>query len=182
MMRRRTLAARVTFAVALATPILLLGAQAAEASWTIESPPAPSGVAGPMFTGVSCRSATSCVGVGVGSTDTGTQSFAETWNGSGWAARAIAGQQQVSELFDVSCSSATTCTAVGQITPGSGMSPLAEHWNGTSWAVSAISKPAGAVTTVLSGISCPAAGGCTVAGFYSASTLEGWNLLAEHGS
>jgi hypothetical protein len=178
-MKRRIRITHALLAVALAAPALLLGAQAAEASWTLETVPLPSGVTAPTLTGVSCPSATACIAVGYGqkSTGTGIGSFAEDWNGTSWTAKTVADAQTVG-LNSVSCSSAKACTAVGSLSLGTqGSAPLAERWNGTSWTAHRLPVPPGTTTGVLASVSCPTATTCVAVGFQRVFTplAETWN-------
>jgi hypothetical protein len=86
-------------------------------------------------------------------------------------------------LTSVSCSSATECVAVGS---GFGGAPgtqlaLAERWNGTSWTVQPTHSPRGAVSSSLSGVSCPSSSMCVAVGSQTTSAgrtfvlAERWN-------
>jgi hypothetical protein len=144
---------------AVAAPALLLGAQAAQASWTLETMPTPSGLTAPYPVSVSCPNATDCIALAVGTGDDGETSFAEDWNGTSWTAASIADPQDVI-LESVSCSSATACTAVGsQYESGA---PVAERWNGTKWTVQTL--PAPPDNAGLGSVSCPTATTCVAVG------------------
>ena len=84
-------------------------------------------------------------------------------------------------LNAVSCSSPRTCTAVGVFDNIPGRGTLAERWDGTSWSIQASANPAGALTAVLFGVSCPAATFCVAVGNYQNRTgrhtmfAEAWN-------
>jgi hypothetical protein len=72
-----------------------------------------------------------------------------------------------SVLSGVSCTAATACTAVGYYGNSSGTQvTLAERWNGSSWAIQPTPNPAGATSSVLSGVTCTAATACTAVGDY----------------
>src|SRR6266581_3329314 len=84
-------------------------------------------------------------------------------------------------LNAVSCSSPRACTAVGVFDNVPGTGTLAERWDGTSWSIQASPNPAGALTSVLFGVSCPAATFCVAVGNYQnragrhAILAEAWN-------
>jgi hypothetical protein len=84
-------------------------------------------------------------------------------------------------LNAVSCSSPRACTAVGFFENVPGTGTLAERWDGTSWSIQASANPPGAFTSVLFGVSCPAATFCVAVGNYQnrsgrhAILAEAWN-------
>ena len=84
-------------------------------------------------------------------------------------------------LNAVSCSSPRACTAVGVFDNVPGRGTLAERWDGASWSIQASANPAGALTAVLFGVSCPAATFCVAVGNYQNRTgrhailAEAWN-------
>jgi hypothetical protein len=84
-------------------------------------------------------------------------------------------------LNAVSCSSPRACTAVGVFDNVPGTGTLAERWDGTSWSIQTSANPAGAFTSVLFGVSCPAATFCVAVGNYQNRTgrhtilAEAWN-------
>src|SRR5262249_16871578 len=59
---------------------------------------------------------------------------------------------------------------------------LAEHWDGSTWAIQPVSGPAGAVQTILDGLSCTSATSCTAVGTYYPRPTPGVGYLplAEH--
>lgn len=59
-------------------------------------------------------------------------------------------------LQEVSCASETSCAAVGSWADVASETTktLALDWNGTSWSIQGSSNPAGAIASVLSGVSC----------------------------
>jgi hypothetical protein len=150
-------------------------------SWSAKKPPAPAtSAATSWLAGVSCRSRTSCVAVGVYSvtvihspTGSVTEGLADTWNGTTWRLslklRSHPGAQETF-LSDVSCRS-TTCVAVGnsdvpqlytarqQLT----YRPVTEVWNGGGWTASTPPVPAGG-HGVLADVSCWSAKGCVAVG------------------
>lgn len=131
------------------------------------------------LTAVSCPSATSCVAVGYYTTSTGTQeTFANAWDGAKWTLEQTPDPASgfASQLTSVSCSQTNNCTAVGYScttsnepscrSTGGTQQLLVEHWNGTAWAIEPTTPPAGAISPVLSGVSCPTATFCTAVGSY----------------
>ena len=87
-----------------------------------------------------------------------------------------------SVLSAVSCVSATSCTGVGYSTTPAGVSVLlVEAWNGSAWTIESAPVPAGAESSVFSGVSCPTAGSCEAVGSYVNSSgtnvtlAEQWN-------
>jgi hypothetical protein len=84
-------------------------------------------------------------------------------------------------LNAVSCSAPGACTAVGTFDNVTGTGTLAERWGGTSWSIQPSPNPAGALTSVLSGVSCPAATFCVAVGNWQngagrrAVLAEAWN-------
>jgi len=82
----------------------------------------------------------------------------------------------------VSCASPAVCIAVGSSVERSGNgTALAERWNGTRWAIQSLPRPADAVATSLSAVSCTSAAACTAVGYYSTggaadfTLAERWN-------
>jgi hypothetical protein len=108
-------------------------------TWTAGKIAWPKGVSNNYLTGVSCRSAKSCLAVGnlnINVNDGGHtgRAGATSWNGKAWTAANVAapGKGKASLFTEVSCLSATNCVAVGQFGPfnsdeGNG---LAGFWNG----------------------------------------------------
>ncbi|MDQ6772964.1 MAG: hypothetical protein M3024_08250, partial [Candidatus Dormibacteraeota bacterium] len=85
-------------------------------SWTLQNTPNPSGGKFSELNGVSCASATACMGVGGFAYSVGPfLPVAESWNGTSWTAQLPPAPSAAtsSQLNGVSCTSATACTAVG---------------------------------------------------------------------
>jgi len=168
-------AIRGALVVAAAVPIALAGAQVAEASWVLQTPPAPAGVLASALESLSCTSPASCIAVGQAETTSTNVVFAEFWDGTSWSLGRIPGVADAS-LSDVSCVTPADCTAVGR--HDQTLLPLAEHWDGTSWTVQGTSLPPGDTTGLLSGVSCTSATRCVAvgaAGDPSAPFSESWN-------
>jgi len=136
-------------------------------------------ISGELF-GVSCRSASACVAVGLylDSSDTGIP-LAETWNGRAWRpSRLPAPAGSTGVILDgVSCATARSCVAVGQYFTGSGAAPLAEAWNGSRWTTARPPVPAGSVVGNLGKVSCPTAAYCVAVGDVAANA--GSSVLAD---
>jgi len=131
---------------------------------------------------VSCTGADACMAVGhYLNSSLRPVSLAESWNGTSWKTVPTPnppGSGYIT-LSGVSCTAPAACTAVGFYFNSSGAGvTLAESWNGTSWTTQPILRPAGSVTSVLSGVSCPATGTCTAAGTYTNRTPD-YRTLAE---
>jgi hypothetical protein len=134
------------------------------------------------LTGVSCPAPDHCVAVGYYTNASGSSPLAELWNGKNWSiapAPSPAGTQTAS-LTAVSCVAANNCVAVGSSLNGSDTVTLAEAWNGAHWSIVPTPNVTGAQASVLSAVSCPAAGHCVAVGYYAASAVTGtlaqtWN-------
>ena len=154
-------------------------------SWTIRPTPHPRSDIDASLASVSCTSAGSCTAVGGYATPTQLgKTLAESWNGTAWAIQAtpsVAGAHN-NYLSSVSCTGAGACTAVGaHETIGQPELPLAESRDGALWRIRPAPGPAGAAVSNLSGVSCPAAGGCAAVGTHvtpavtSLTLVEVWN-------
>jgi len=147
------------------------------AGWSVQ--PTPIGVVAAPSTllGVSCAGPAACTAVGATDDPSGTSvPLALTWDGSIWhggQAPAPAGAEG-SGLSAVSCSAGSACTAAGSYDTASGASALlAERWDGSGWTVQHVPVPHGTTGSLLSGVSCPAAGACVAAGVYSGPAPSG---------
>src|SRR5260370_22477330 len=76
-------------------------------------------------------------------------------------------------LQGVSCPVRGDCTAVGFSVSHGNPHPLAEHWDGSSWAIEPVPQPAGALQTILYGVSCASATSCTAVGTYYPQPIPG---------
>jgi phosphodiesterase/alkaline phosphatase D-like protein len=137
--------------------------------WTIKSAPNPGGKEPSWFYGVSCVSATQCVGVG--QKQTGgylNETMAQRWNGTEWKVETTPNPEAIERRFEeVSCTTATACTAVGAYSNNLGEEfPFALRWNGTAWALQSMPRPAGATKAVPFGLSCIASRGCVAVGHH----------------
>jgi hypothetical protein len=151
-------------------------------TWTPAQPPAPGGE-NTSLTGVSCKSATSCVAVGAYTQNTSSgptgAPLAETWNGRKWTeARPPAPKGTLLSALDaVSCVSAVKCVATGVSFTNLASVALIESWNGKSWSRMKAAALPGNPLAELTGVSCASANSCAAVG-YAASTT-GLGSLAE---
>jgi hypothetical protein len=149
--------------------------------WTVE--PTPSNGSASLLDGVSCGSSSACTSVGRYSRTTysGSQSLAESWNGTSWRVDATPNPKNSTQsaLVGVSCTSTSACTAVGLYYPhGKPQRSLVETWNGKRWAI--MSTPSKADGIQLNGVSCRSRTACTAVGLYDSphsqsSVAEAWN-------
>jgi hypothetical protein len=149
-----------------------LGAALAEAwngkSWGVQATPNPAGANGTMLSAVSCTAEGTCAAVGsYQDGGFGGVTLAEAWNGKSWSVQATpvpAGANDAT-LSGVGCSSTNMCTAVGYYLTGAGLPvSFAEGWDGSRWSLQSTPLPAGAILTVLNGVSCTPTN-CTAVGY-----------------
>jgi len=139
------------------------------------------------FSDVSCLNARDCLGVG--GNNTGNSSFGAPlfglWNGTTWKtgtpplpSGALGG-----ELYSIACSPGG-CVAVGYYWVNSThYHPLAELWNGARWSLLAQpALPTGAVSGLLSVISCTTDKNCVPVGYYQTTNATGGLLETWNGS
>ena len=88
----------------------------------------------------------------------------------------------ISDLVAVSCPAAASCVAVGNHeTAAGGQTSLAETWNGSAWSIQATPVVDGALTVMLSGVSCTTPNSCIAVGWYATAggtqepLAESWN-------
>jgi hypothetical protein len=168
-----------------------------EAWSTVPTPTLP-GVAGAIFEGVSCPTASDCWAVGFTTdpTSRALASLVENWNGTTWSV--VAGPstgQPYSQLDGVTCLGPSNCWSVGSdganqqnpqflpIYPAApGNQGLIEHWNGSAWSVvGSVSQPSpdgGYLTSVtcVTGTDCWASGTVTgSSGGADTALMEHWN-------
>jgi len=149
-------------------------------SWSLQTTPNPTGAAGRVLSGVSCRSATLCIAVGYSTDASGTTTtLADRWNGSSWSLLTTPnrGVAPGDNLHGVSCTSASACTAVGGYTTAAnpGGTVFVERWNGTSWSVQTTPQPAG-IWTWFMGVSCPSTTACIAVGVHLDNQRNGLTL------
>lgn len=126
------------------------------------------------LTGVSCKSATSCLVVGVDGSTSGSDGdlpYALTWNGTSLtptAALPVPKGTSVVVLDAVSCVTAKSCVAVGT-SFGSTVLLVVETWNGAKWTLRTAKSPAAGAFTAPSAIRCFSVTSCVIVG----ETLSG---------
>ncbi|TVZ03886.1 hypothetical protein EAS64_15710 [Trebonia kvetii] len=145
----------------------------------------PAGVSDPMFSGLSCVTAHSCVVVGSGNTSsTGAASlaFAEVWNGKTWAVTKWSGPKgdSIAELVGVSCTSAVRCIAVGDHGTAKTGAPAALAWTGSKWTVLKVAGPGAGKAAVFVSISCPVGGKCVATGLMGKADLSTATAIAGY--
>jgi len=144
-------------------------------AWSNVAPPGSG--SGASLNGIACPGPSTCHAVG----GDGTSLFATRWNGASWTTVTIAAPSGAhnAALSHVACASTTNCIAVGSYQDANLVSrTLTERWNGTKWTVVASPNPAGAKSSSLSGIACPAASSCYAVGTYTAQNKQ-QRTLAE---
>jgi hypothetical protein len=159
---------RTGLVTAVAASTVLVLAQAADATWTLEQVPVPGSPSSASLLSVSCGSATACMAIGTETvrvnTKTGTKSFAEFWNGTSWAVVRTPSEEET-HLASVSCTSASACTAVGNISfPHRSRLAVALRWDGTGWATQSVPSPH---DSALESVSCTSPGTCVAVGSYN---------------
>jgi hypothetical protein len=160
-------------------------------TWTATAAPTtgltpPAGNLGVRLTKVSCPAAGSCVAIGTYDTGNSFQTVIETLSGGSWTATsapAPAADNDV-ELQALSCPAAGSCVAVGYYEDTSGSTHgLIDTLSGGTWTATAVPvsglNPPAASDIVLRLVSCPVAGSCAAAGFYSDTSGHRQGLLAS---
>ncbi len=134
-------------------------------AWTPVQLPGPGG-ADASLSGVSCKSAASCVAVGSSVSGGPAVPLAEIWDGKRWTQTrppASGGGLTISDLGAVSCASPARCVAVS-VSEGPPVAVI-ESWNGRVWSMRKGTGLPGDLGAVLAGASCPSAGDCVAVGF-----------------
>jgi hypothetical protein len=168
-------------------------------SWTVQTPPTPSGAVSAALYSVSCTTSAACTAVGYsgnGSSPSiyGDAPLAESWNGSTWTLQTAPNPSQATSgtLTGISCIAPDACTAVGgyddQNTTPVSYGTLAEQLNASTWTIQPTPAPAGSAGSALSGVSCTTNSACTAVGYYNdnaypeisgdAPLAENWNGTA----
>jgi hypothetical protein len=174
--RRRVI--RAALAAAVAVPIALAAAPAADASWALQFPPEPAGVLGAGVQNDSCPSPAWCLALADATTKSGSEEFVETWDGTNWTIGNLPDATSVS-LFDLSCTAPSACIAVGRYNQT--QQPVAESWDGTSWTVQSPTVPPGDVEGTLSAVSCTSPRTCVAVGAGGLGAVpfsDNWNGIA----
>lgn len=168
-------------------PLLLTGSGS---SWTVVTPPLPTGVAYASYSSAACAPSSECVVTGDYTDSSGnTQGLLLTWSGSSWTAAtaplpAHAAPDPLVGLPSVSCTSGPTCVAAGSYYADSGLSGLLLTWTGSSWQAAQAPLPAsGGSGGSLQSVSCASAARCVAAGYYTdTSDTSQWVLLTGLGT
>jgi hypothetical protein len=152
--------------------------------WGMEATPEPAEAKHARLADVSCSAADACAAVGdySGSSPSPWIPYAKVQSEGKWSVTSTpqpAGAGSTS-LTGVSCKAANACTAVGYGYYNGIFKTLAERWNGTAWTIQTTPNVAGATSSLLKDVSCPATNDCTAVGYSTtsgaASTLvEHWN-------
>src|SRR5215472_8907806 len=132
-------------------------------TWSTQATPNPP-QGGGFLDGVACLSASACTAVG----NSNAGNLAERWNGTSWSIQPTPNPAgaQFTFLNTVACASASACIAAGAYIDSSGaFRALAERWNGTSWAIQPTSRLPGGAMSLLIGVACTSATGCTAVGY-----------------
>lgn len=153
----------------------------ASGSWSQQMLPGiPAGATSAQLSGVSCPTSTSCVAVGSWTDSAFVQHpYGLSWNGTTWSVSSVvdpAGSVGA-VLSGISCSAPGTCTAVGSWNSGTAFAPLIERLASGSWATQTPALPAGASSSLLTGVSCSSATHCSAVGYQYAGS--GIASLAE---
>jgi hypothetical protein len=160
--------------------------------WKPASPPAPVGQA-TVLTGISCRSAKSCVAVGSdtvklplsgpGAGSPGAAASSDILVGATWVRKPVPVPHGtlISFLNRVSCPTAGFCMGVGGTEAVAGpATALIDVWNGKAWSLLKPAKlPAGVTDASLNAVSCVSPKSCVAVGFAGGGGLiaisEVWN-------
>jgi hypothetical protein len=149
--------------------------------------PAVRGEVGSTLSGVSCRSAWSCIAVGEAQTRSGALTLAERWDGTRWRVQRTTNVRhaRASVLSNVSCAGRGACIAVGNyVSVAKKDSALVERWSGSSWRIQPTPSVGQGRASELSAVACPAPKMCVAVGSYGASpsmTLaETWDGTRWH--
>jgi hypothetical protein len=122
---------------------------------------------GPLFDGVSCPTANSCIAVGTYFAENNFHTVSERWDGNTWtilpSPSPNTSRRSTNEFAAVSCVSATSCVAVGDTIPGAGPGQdfgFVGSWNGGAWTL----VPVPSVVEYAQGISCATRRSCFAVG------------------
>jgi hypothetical protein len=147
------------------------GASAAANGWSTTLSPGPL-KQDTELAGISCASATSCMGVGFYSDGAGVEhTFAFRGSGSSWARVASPSPSPGGALVGVSCAGPNYCVAVGShVSSTLSTVALVEKWDGSHWTIVPSPNPAGVggpyTEAALDGVWCASATSCIAVGFY----------------
>jgi hypothetical protein len=170
------------------------GSSSLSAHWTLPSVPQPQSTAAQPLTqldGISCSAATACVTVGQfldGQSDQ--RGLVEGLAKGAWSIQSSTDPagNLTTDLNSVSCDpSGATCLSVGRYVSRSSAFafqtawPIVEQWTGSAWTLTKAqpTRPSGAVSASLSGVSCSSTTSCTAVGVETAVTGH-TTPFAEH--
>ena len=149
-------------------------------NWAIAASPNPNGSTYNQLSGVSCATVAFCIAVGY-DTNGGSVpvTLAEVWNGAAWSIMSTPNPtgSLSSYLSGVSCPTTSSCTAVGSDVNSIPLQATqASVWDGTRWTLQATPNPTAALSSQLSGVSCPTTTtACIAVGYSSVGPLaEGY--------
>ena len=149
-------------------------------SWVNQTAAVPAGATASELQSASCLTSTSCSAAGSYATKSGTFSLIESWNGTSWSQQTSPNPEgaTVTKLRDVNCKLTTRCMAVGQSNAG-GSWAVAIQGNSGSWNLSSsVPKPAGAISSELTGAFCNSMSSCVAVGGYNTSATITWAMAA----
>ena len=154
-------------------------------NWTIQ--PTPNPPPGGVLAAVSCTTPAACTAAGNlnATSNSGTTTLAERWNGTTWAIQPtpVLSAGQGSFFSGVACQ-ATACTAVGLNLANTGPSMLAERWDGKTWQIQPMPTPPSAPDIDPPAVACPTSSVCMAAGGYTTvgpklTLAEQWNSTSS---
>jgi len=137
-------------------------------SWSVVSAPSPAGSTSTELAGIACPSSTVCRAVGTYVSEGVSKPYALNWVSGSWSVVTITPPTGASSthLNAIACFSSTDCRAAGSYVASGVTKNLSMAWNGTAWSVTTTPIPAGASSSQLSGIACPASATCRAVGSY----------------
>ncbi len=159
-------------------------------TWSLAHSAEPGGAVTTDLFGAACPATKICfavgsVGIGTSGSDGDTTTFAEKWSGSTWSTETTPNPagDLANQLTSVACPTSSSCLAAGFTASAPNGTPTAitEVLTKKTWALQMPPPPAGAISSSLAGISCPAPGACVAVGsFENASDVteplaETWN-------
>ncbi len=143
-------------------------------TWSVQTPPEPTGTETAELYGTSCGSVIECLGVGVYRKSGVYLSLADFYlSGIGWSELSVTEPTGAlsSLLSGASCTSGATCMAVGWYEPSVGVeASYSTQLSSSKWSVKATVNPSGAKGTFPLGVSCTSSSACTLAGYYTNSS------------
>lgn len=146
--------------------------------WSTQYPPVPANILEAGLSGIACRSATSCVGVGTYDKVAGDYGLVETRSGSHWVLGSLPypkGDYNMN-MNSISCT-ASACTAMASADDT--QETFADRWNGSTWSVEGVPLPSVDNGGTLLGVSCPTASDCLSVGYGYNRVTFGTNPITE---